>query len=113
VDDFSSQGQVSVEPGMPETSSISSDVGLLVALALGFGVGCDLEAWTIGVGPNDFKACVGGIEVFTDMEGDDGRVISGEEILLSFLEIPVGCLAYFTVTVLRKLFSAPLDGVEG
>lgn len=56
-----------------------------MALRKGFefrlGVRSDLEAWAVGMGPNDLKACVSRVERLPYMKSYKGRVVSGEKVL--------------------------------
>ena len=112
MDDLSSQRQVSIEPSVPKSSSISSHIGCREAFAMGFGIWSDLEAGTVGMGAQDFEGSFLGIKVLTYVEGYDGWIISSEEILFSLLEFPIGCLTDFVVAILGELFSAPFNSVE-
>ena len=53
------------------------------------------------------------MEVGANMEGNDGGVVSGEEIFVTFLNFPVGSFWEFCKAMFVKFFSAPLNNVEG
>lgn len=65
------------------------------------------------MGPDDLEAGVLGVESTSYCKGDNGGVISGEEVLLPRCEGPVIDLMKFCEAFGGELVSAPVDCVVG
>ena len=64
------------------------------------------------MGSNNLEASVGGFKLLSDIKGDKSGVVSGEEILGTFFEFPVGSLAEFLVAFLSEFIAAPVDNMK-
>ena len=62
---------------------------------------------------NNFKATIVDIELFTNVESDNGWVVSCEEVFARDFEFPRLGLDEFFESFLEELGSAPVDHVEG
>ena len=77
--DAPGQGQVTVEPGREQCTAVDLDAQLPEALALQFGLWLNPQAGAVCVGANHADTAVQG-RMATQLEGDDGRVITGDVI---------------------------------
>ena len=98
VNDSTTQNQVPIKPSMPQSSSISRYVELLGGFEFSLGDGCQSQTWAVSMGTNNLEPSVGGFEVLANVKGHQCSVVSGEEVLGAFLELPVGGLAQFLIS---------------
>ena len=98
VNDSTTQNQVSIKPSMPQSSSISRYVKLLGGFEFSLRDRCQSQTWAVSMGTNNLKPSVGGFEVLANVKGYQCSVVSGEEVLGAFLELPVGGLAQFLIS---------------
>lgn len=113
VDNSSCKDQVSVKPSVPETSSVSWYMELFHGFELSFWNWCNSQAWAVSMGTNDLESSVFWWESLSNVEGDQSGVVSGEEVLGTFFELPIGCLAQLFVSFCSEFISTPVDDVEG
>ena len=97
VHNSTTQNQVPIKPGVPQSSSVSRYVELFGGFEFGLGNGRQAKTWAVSVRADDLEPGVGGFEVLAYVESNQCSVVSGEEVLGAFLELPVGGFAQFLV----------------
>jgi len=86
-DDAASKTEITVEPGVPQTSSVGLDGELLKLLRLLLGAGLELQTRTVRVCSHDAKA-VSWLVLLSDREGDEGGLVASEKVVSTLLEVP-------------------------
>lgn len=112
VNDSAWQNQISIEPSMPQSSSIGWYMKLFGGFELGFWYRGQSQTWTVSMGTYDLESGIGRIKSFSDVESHQSGIVSCEEILWTFLQLPVLCFTQLLVAFLSKFVSAPVDHVE-
>ena len=113
VHNLPSQLDVPVEPRMPQPPSVRHHVELAKALESAFGNGSNFEAWAIRMGSDDLEGGFGGLKLLSNVKGDDGGGVAGEEVLFAFLEVPIGGLGKFDKAVVGEDALGLAGDVEG
>lgn len=83
-DDLPGERERPVEPGVPESSSVGLDGSLGEIESPGhLAVGGQLEHRTVSVSPDDLEPSLLLVELRAHCEGNQGGVVSGQEVLLA------------------------------
>ena len=109
-----SKGQISIEPGMPEATSVGLNRNLLESkFVVHF---CDwgqFEDWRVGMAANDLEHfdSLGG-NFASKSEGHDGGVVPSEKVALSSFQSPRVYLSDLSESIFGKLVSTEVYCME-
>lgn len=112
-DNFASNGEISVEPGSPETATVEHNVKLVIAACLQFAEGGNLEHGRVSVTSYNFVRahCLSTTEG-TGEECANCRSISRKVISFATFKIPLSSLFKFNKSISTELLFAVVDCME-